>query len=708
MAIEPFTRRLLLIRNNLVEMIKAAKGEQVNEQENEQLKAAVKHLSKELEAAKEKIRGLVTSREMFQQLLKNTNDAYRVFSTGGSLEEMRKVFEHVDDLMADMNIETKAKSSSSDDDDDEDDGGGGVEEDPGGGGAWDHSAELRWPTSSNIGPEIIHAQYPSSGSQNVTSHYAEDNQRQSDAGNRSPMKKTVTFALHPPSLQNLDGQSVSHSVNQSSTAGQSVYDVQNPIQYASNTPGVRVPTRSSILSTPPPVAPLRPRVPGYKDYPGVVLLHERGGTVCGGTPNGDKVIKGSKLIKTVFVAEDEPLQYLEKRRRFCDEISSFMSGEDIYTILGIFRQSAACYYKTLTKLFKNEGTYTSFLNFLRTFEHTLFPSMDAVATGALHSRVQGDKESVTDYYTDYSDLIYIIGRNEDDYINQWLAGLHSRPIAHVVANKIYDQGQRTLENIANHASHVETEMGLEKIFRPSDTQKKAAKGKGTNDNNDSNDKNVSAITASTGLHSNGGNQRGNNATQRGRSRGAQRGGQQQQRGASWNGSYSNSSNSLGNGGGNWARFTPSSRGGHNQSRGGQQRSQSAGQSWGRGGSAGGANSTSSWRGNRQSSNTTPKSASVAAVNAGQSEMSDPIYEMYRRKMRDKGLYGCGACLALSHEYRQSDNYRYCRRLCPCCGTNLRSQDHFAIDCHKMPEDKWEAIQMTKEADLNGDRAGDAE
>ena len=94
--------------------------------------------------------------------------------------------------------------------------------------------------------------------------------------------------------------------------------------------------------------------------------------------------------------------------------------------------------------------------------------MDAVATGALHSRVQGEHKSVADYYTEFSDLIYIIGRQENDYINQWLAGLSSRPMAHTVANKVYPHGERTLKNIANHASHVETEMGLERIFRPKD------------------------------------------------------------------------------------------------------------------------------------------------------------------------------------------------------------------------------------------------
>ena len=87
-----------------------------------------------------------------------------------------------------------------------------------------------------------------------------------------------------------------------------------------------------------------------------------------------------------------------------------------------------------------------------------------------------------------------------------------------MANRVYEEGQRTLEAIANHASRIETNMGLEKIFRP-DERKKAQK-KGTNDT-DSNSKNVSSITTTTGHHSDSNPQCGN--TSRGRSQGTQRG-----------------------------------------------------------------------------------------------------------------------------------------------------------------------------------------
>ena len=82
--------------------------------------------------------------------------------------------------------------------------------------------------------------------------------------------------------------------------------------------------------------------------------------------------------------------------------------------------------------------------------------------------------------------------------------------------------------------------------------------------------------------------------------------------------------------------------------------------------------------------------------------------MYRMKMRRRGLSGCGACLANTHEYSLSDGYKLCRRLCPCCGTALKLNDHYAVDCNKMPDDKWEAVQMARDADANGDLPNDAE
>ena len=106
----------------------------------------------------------------------------------------------------------------------------------------------------------------------------------SSGNDASTWKQTVTLAISRPTLQSKDSQS--NDCNQSSSPGRLVFDVQNApaAPYA--------PSVGGILSNPPPVPPVRPRVRGFRDYNSAVL---QGGTVAGGTPDGDKVIKGTQL-----------------------------------------------------------------------------------------------------------------------------------------------------------------------------------------------------------------------------------------------------------------------------------------------------------------------------------------------------------------------------------------------------------------------------
>ena len=139
------------LSEQLNQIRKVAKGERANENELEQLSLTVKYQNKEMAAARERMKGLVSTREVLQQLIRSTNNDYRVYSTGGSLEEMSKVFEQVDELVAGMSIDEKSQSSSfmaSDDmiKQEEDDGGGAPDDDPG--GTWERSVDL-WLINSN-------------------------------------------------------------------------------------------------------------------------------------------------------------------------------------------------------------------------------------------------------------------------------------------------------------------------------------------------------------------------------------------------------------------------------------------------------------------------------------------------------------------------------------------------------------------------------
>lgn len=83
-------------------------------------------------------------------------------------------------------------------------------------------------------------------------------------------------------------------------------------------------------------------------------------------------------------------------------------------------------------IFKREGEFTSFMSFINAFEHSLFQSLDSIALGRLHNRKQQKNETVGDYFTDFSDLIFIIGRNEDDYQQQFISGLVNKSLAYTV------------------------------------------------------------------------------------------------------------------------------------------------------------------------------------------------------------------------------------------------------------------------------------
>ena len=98
----------------------------------------------------------------------------------------------------------------------------------------------------------------------------------SSGNDASTSSQTVTLAISPPTLQGKDGQSRD----------------SNQIQSTINEPAApQTPSVGGILSNPPPVPPMCPITPGFKDYPGV----EKGGTVAGGTPDGGKKFEGTEL-----------------------------------------------------------------------------------------------------------------------------------------------------------------------------------------------------------------------------------------------------------------------------------------------------------------------------------------------------------------------------------------------------------------------------
>ena len=214
---------------------------------------------------------------------------------------------------------------------------------------------------------------------------------------------------------------------------------------------------------------------------------------------------GSKAYKYDFKEHMDALAYLEQRRKFVDQLLCYFASEHMFTLCGIFSLKAHIYYETFSPIFKHEGRFSSLMSFINEFEHSLFPSLDSIALGRLHNRKQQKNESVADYFTDFADLIFIIGRNEEDYQQQFLSGLANRNTQYTVSNTIYPEGTRTLRKLADHARHVEAQVKLNRAFQ------------GTNDNSNESTRNISTLN-NTGRRGNS-----SSTTQRGRGFNAQRG-----------------------------------------------------------------------------------------------------------------------------------------------------------------------------------------
>ena len=486
--VDQFTNDLLRQRNNLIAVIKSAKTEAKQTEAIDVLQTTVEKQAQTIESYQERLKSLQDTKEVILHLLKNLNEAYLGYMTGGEINEMKRIFSEVDDLL--VSFSTDPKSSSEGEDDDEGD------EEP----SWDHCGDrtqIRWPTSNALPEAAGAALFPSTEGSTIISNYGEAGATQNATGADKSGQKRVNFTF-PPVIKLSSGASDQPSAASNLASGASGQTSADSNQNHRITGGILKPssptrsvhmvqnlpasTHSLTLPAPAPAPapsasyaqpagpppPPAPQYPGLFEKPGVVLIFMTGGTLCGGEADGDKVVRAAKLIKTDFREHMDALAYLEQRRKFVDQLSCYFGSEHMYTLCGIFSLSAHVFYKTFSPIFKHESRFTSFMSFIYEFEHSLFPSLDSIALGRLHKRVQQKNESVGDYFTDFADLIFVIGRNEEDYQQQFLSGLANKSTQYTVSNTIYPEGTRTLRKLADHARHVEAQAKLNRAFRGTD------------------------------------------------------------------------------------------------------------------------------------------------------------------------------------------------------------------------------------------------
>ena len=443
---DQFANSLIVQRDNLLNVLDYVQTATAREEEARFLHENLERSKSELEAAKLKIRQMLVTRELQLQLIKNLNDAYKLYTEGGQIEDLRRIFHEVDELLQKVTV--------SDDDDEEDD-------DDDEEGEWDHSAggtATTTDTPSATASEPTPASSASRGAATTTTTTIKTRISTTTAPPTPPRPSTLPSSsagaiprsgsahfyipgLAPPTIT-APGVPPYPPGGSTTTTGPGV---PPPIPPGGTTtitaPGVPPPYPpggSTIIAAPgapppfppggsttlpfvplPPVPPLpRGEYPGFQEKH-VPLIHRTDGQVCGGVPDSDKVLRAGKILKAEFCESDSPLKYLEKRRLFVNEIRCYFSDLDIYTLLSIFALKGSAYYKIYAPLFDLQCHFTSFLHFLKEFELRIFPNLQSIALATLHTRRQKPDETVRQYFNEFADLLSIVDRDQDDYINEF-------------------------------------------------------------------------------------------------------------------------------------------------------------------------------------------------------------------------------------------------------------------------------------------------
>ena len=80
--------------------------------------------------------------------------------TGGAIDDMKRIFAEVEELLTSLNAESKSSSEAEDDGEDDGDDGGD----------WDYSANLQWPPSNDTVVADVATLFPSTESTHISGH----------------------------------------------------------------------------------------------------------------------------------------------------------------------------------------------------------------------------------------------------------------------------------------------------------------------------------------------------------------------------------------------------------------------------------------------------------------------------------------------------------------------------------------------------------
>ena len=175
---------------------------------------------------------------------------------------------------------------------------------------------------------------------------------------------------------------------------------------------------------------------------------------CGGTPNGERVLKSFKNLNIKFQASDTASKFVASKKELLKTFETCYAQETIYTLIAIFEHCAPSLKTELAMMTCREAYYTSFHKFFEEFEARVYPDLGPQLLQNLRNFKQG-KTNVRTYYIGYLDLLKECDRQPDSHILDFINGLTDPEIQIALQNRPFGLFADTLKDVAEHAIRIE-------------------------------------------------------------------------------------------------------------------------------------------------------------------------------------------------------------------------------------------------------------
>lgn len=190
--------------------------------------------------------------------------------------------------------------------------------------------------------------------------------------------------------------------------------------------------------------------------PGRIIIHEKHGSLCGGTPQSSKCKQSKYHITVTFKASDSPTEHMQKEKTLLMQMSSHFSRDTMYTLIDILIKRATEIYSYIEPMLAITSHYTSFRAFMIDLRRRRFPN---VQTACLTEFIELKQEGTAyELYQTMLNLLRAMNREPNQYTNEFIQKLKHNEVKKALLMSNYDG--LDLYEMAKHADKVERTMGL--------------------------------------------------------------------------------------------------------------------------------------------------------------------------------------------------------------------------------------------------------